>query len=89
MEFDLWDTETSNYFGHFENEIDALELVRKLVTHYGESYAQDLGLGRVTGEGTMLLPLSGAALLARMKAVLSARTVHAERQDAVTTAGVD
>jgi hypothetical protein len=71
MTFDLWDTETSNFYGQFADERKALALVRKLVAHYGEGYAQDLGLGRVTGEGEVLTPLSGAALIARVNEVLS------------------
>lgn len=70
MRFDLWDTETSNYYGRFEDEAEALRLVQKLVDHYGSRYAQDLGLGRVTDDGTILEPLSGEALLARLNEVL-------------------
>ncbi|MGH2616743.1 MAG: hypothetical protein ACRDJC_16030 [Thermomicrobiales bacterium] len=70
MHFDLWDTETSNYYGRFEDEREALQLVRRLVNRFGESYAQDLGLGRVNDEGEILEPLSGDVLLARIKEVL-------------------
>jgi len=71
MQFDLWDTETSNYYGRFEDEAEALQLVRRLVDHYGPGYAHDLSLGRVTDEGTILEPLSGESLLARLNEVLS------------------
>src|SRR5262245_36317608 len=71
MKYTLWDTETSNSFGAFEDEKEVLALVRTLVDHYGEQYADDLGLGRVTDEGKILPPLSGIALITRAKDVLS------------------
>lgn len=72
MQYDLWDTETSNYFGHFEDEREVLSLVRTLITHYGDQYASELGLGRVSDDGEVLEPLSGAALIARVTDVLTA-----------------
>ena len=71
MHYDLWDTETSNYFGRFDDEREVLGLVRRLVTRYGDHYADDLGLGRVADDGTILPPLSGAALIRRVEDVLS------------------
>ena len=71
MTYTLWDTATSNRFGQFEDERDALALVRTLTNHYGARYADDLGLGRVTPEGAILEPLSGAALIARVHEFLS------------------
>ena len=76
MHCDLWDTETSNYYGRFEDEAEVLRLVRKLVNHYGATYADDLGLGRVSDDGSVLEPLSGAALLARVDAVLGEPQEH-------------
>ncbi len=73
MKYTLWDTETSNQFGQFEDENEVLALVRTLVNHYGERYAEDLGLGRVNEEGVILEPLSGAALIARVDEVLADR----------------
>lgn len=73
MRFDLWDTETSSYYGRYEDERQALIHVTRLVTRYGEGYAQDLGLGRVDDAGNILEPLSGDALIARAKEVLEAR----------------
>jgi hypothetical protein len=70
MKYTLWDVETSNQFGQFEDEIEVLTLVRTLVNHYGERYAKDLGLGRVSEEGVILESLSGAALIARVEEVL-------------------
>jgi hypothetical protein len=70
MHYDLWDTETSNYYGRFEDEHEVLRLVRSLINCYGEQYAADLGLGRVDDQGNILEPLSGEALIARVKEVL-------------------
>jgi hypothetical protein len=71
MTYTLWDTETSNQFGQFEDEGEVLALVRTLVNHYGPRYADDLGLGRVSEDGAILEPLSGEALIARVEKVLS------------------
>jgi hypothetical protein len=73
MKYTLWDIETSNQFGQFEDEIEVLTLIRTLVDHYGARYAEDLGLGCVSDEGVILEPLSGAALIARVDQVLADR----------------
>jgi hypothetical protein len=70
MIFSLWDTETSNQFGQYEDEAEVLRLVRTLVRHYGEGYAKDLSLGRINEAGKVLEPLTGTALLARIDEVL-------------------
>lgn len=80
MQYNLWDTETSNYFGQFEDEKQVLTLVQTLVDHYGDRYAEDLGLGRVTDEGEILAPLSGAALVARVNEVLRECQGDSERR---------
>ena len=71
MIYTLWDIETSNQFGEFEDETEVLTLIRTLVDHYGARYADDLGLGRVRDEGVILEPLSGAALIARVDQVVN------------------
>lgn len=73
MTYTLWDIETSNHFGQYEDEKEVLALVRTLVNHFGARYADDLGLGRVNEEGVILAPLSGAALIARVDEVLANR----------------
>jgi hypothetical protein len=73
MKFSLRDTETSNQFGQFEDEREVFMLVRTLVNHYGKAYADDLGLGRVSDEETILEPLTGAALVALTNEVLGDR----------------
>lgn len=73
MEYSLWDVETNRYLGRFAEEKDALALVRKLVNHYGSSYADYLDLGPADGTGEETTPLSGAALLARVNEVLVLR----------------
>lgn len=73
MKFDLWDVETNKYLGHFDDESDALVLVRTLVTNLGSAYADDLELGGISDDGEALASLSGAALIARADEVLSTR----------------
>ena len=85
MTFNLWDTATSNSFGQYEDEREVLELVRTLVDYYGEDYADDLGLGRVTDEGEIVEPLSGAALIARLNEVFPERQGTGDRRGAVIT----
>lgn len=70
MAFNLWDVEVGKQLGHFENEKDAMTFVQKLVAHYGEDYAGELGLGRIDDDGHILEPLSGEALLSRSREVL-------------------
>ena len=82
MEYNLWDVEAGKQLGHFTNEKDALTLVKKLVNHYGEDYAGELGLGRRSDNGTILEPLSGAALLARVNEVFPDLTFADERRAA-------
>jgi hypothetical protein len=69
MAFELWDVEANKYLGRFENERDALVLVRSLVDHYGPQYADKLDLGADTGDDAAAAPLSGAALIERAYAV--------------------
>lgn len=76
MHFDLWDTETSNYYGRFESEHAVLELVEQLIHRYGSDYAADLGIGRVGDQGEILEPLSGDALIARISEVLHPADEH-------------
>ena len=86
MKYNLWDIEVNRYLGHFEDEKEALTLVRMLLDHHGQEYAEDLGLGRVTDEGEILEPLSGAALVARVDEVLGSLTATKERREVVVTA---
>jgi hypothetical protein len=79
----LWDTEVSRYLGQFEGEKEALTLVRLLLDHHGDEYADELGLGRTTEAGEILEPLSGAALVARVNEVLSDRQAPDERRGAM------
>jgi hypothetical protein len=79
MRYSLWDTETSNQFGQYEDKAEVLTLVRALVRHYGEGYAEGLSLGRINEKGKVLKPLPGAALLARIDEVLGDR--HQEESE--------
>jgi hypothetical protein len=69
-EFNLWDVEVGKQLGYFTDEREALALVKKLVAHYGDEYADELGLGRKSASGSILEPLSGSELLARMRELL-------------------
>jgi hypothetical protein len=73
MKYNLWGTEFGRYLGYFEDERKALELVRMLLDHHGDDYANDLGLGRVTDQGEILEPLMGAALIARVNEMFPGR----------------
>ena len=83
MTYNLWDTETSNYFGQFTDEVDALRLVRVLVGRYGAEYADSLGLGGVNDDGIRMEPLSGQALLTRAESVMAAQEQAAVREGEV------
>ena len=81
MKFSLWDVETNSYLGRFDDEREALALVRTLVDHYGPSYADRLDLGAITDDENPQDPISGAALLARVSEILpAARPVDEERR---------
>lgn len=80
MAFELWDVETNKYLGRFEDERDALVLVRTLVEQYGPEYADRLDLGATTGKDASLEPLSGAALCARTCEVLADNQPLSERR---------
>jgi hypothetical protein len=83
MKFDLWDVETNKYLGHFDDESEALVLVRTLVSNFGPAYADDLEMGGITDEGESLESLSGAALIARADEVLSRHVNHGGQGGAV------
>ena len=79
--FSLWDVETNSYLGRFDDEREALALVRTLVDHYGLSYAERLDLGAISDDGEPQDPRSGAALLARVAEILPAiHPVEGERR---------
>lgn len=66
-EFNLWDTEAGSFIGKYADERSALDTVKKLVEHFGATYADDLSLGRVADDGRMLAPLTGRALVAKLE----------------------
>ena len=61
LKYNLWDTEVGRYLGQFSDEKEALHLVRILVRHHGEEYAEDLSLGCVAEDGTYGVPAGSAA----------------------------
>ncbi len=83
MNFDLWDVQTNQYLGSFDDEAEALVLVRTLIGNFGPAYADTLELGGVTAEGEALESLSGASLIDRASEVLSARPNEREQNGVV------
>lgn len=61
----LWDIDINRLFGTFDDEAEALDLVRTLLSTYGEAYAEVLVLGCERGDGSFTQPLTGAALVER------------------------
>ena len=88
LKYNLWDTEVGRYLGQFNDEKEALHLVRILVSHYGNEYADDLSLGCEAADGTFGEPLSGTDLLARAEAVLGDGTPESEpRGEVISSSG--
>ena len=87
MEYNLWDIEVGKQLGHFTGEQEALTLVNKLLAHFGDEYAHELGLGRRTENGSILEPLTGAALLARVREVIPDSDPLDNRQNVATLSG--
>jgi hypothetical protein len=73
MHYNLWETDTGNYFSRYENEAEALALVRTPVRHYGIANVDELRLGRVNDDGSLAEPLSGAELIARAREATSSQ----------------
>lgn len=69
MTYNLWDAEVGKYLGRYTSEDEALGVVRSLVDHYGDHYAESLSLGRVADDGTILEPITGPDLAARARTV--------------------
>ena len=67
MTYHLWDTAAGSYIGRYTDEALALATVKQLVGRYGPAFADDLSLGRVRDDGTILVPLSGEALIAQVR----------------------
>ena len=64
MKYHLWDTEAGSYIGQYTDEGAALATVKSLVDRYGESFADELSLGREREDGTVLPPLTDGELVA-------------------------
>ena len=65
----VWDTGVAKLLGAFPTEAEVMSLVRALVAHYGEAYAEDLAVSVERDDGVVGEPLSGADLLARTDVV--------------------
>jgi hypothetical protein len=70
MTYRVFDTGINKLFGTFEREVDALALARTLM---GDDDAEDIEVGQEMADGAAGQTLSGAALRARIDAVVSAR----------------
>lgn len=73
MIYRVWDTDINRLHGTYDNEADALALVRTLVSAYGNDYATELAVGSEAADGSFTEPLSGAALIARAEEVAAER----------------
>ena len=71
MRYYVWDTDVAKLLGAYPTEAEALSLVRTLVAHYGDEYAEDLSVGIERDDGVAGQPLSGADLIARVATVLA------------------
>ena len=88
MRYYVWDTDVAKLLGAYPTETEALSLVRTLVAHYGDEYAEDLAVGVEQDDGVAGQPLRGADLIARVDAVLATldiagARVEVEESDAV------
>jgi len=81
MRYYVWDTDVAKLLGAYATEAEALSLVRTLVAHYGDDYAEDLSVGVERDEGEAGEPLSGADLIARADAALIAEDTARSRAD--------
>jgi hypothetical protein len=66
MKYHLWDSEAGSYIGQYTEESAALATVQSLVDRYGTTFADELSLGREQDDGTILPPLTGSELVARL-----------------------
>lgn len=75
--FDLWDIESGNLIGTFEDEEDALSFVRKLLDANGLAYADALDLGWMDPDGASRSITTGSALVDRSHAAEPASSENA------------
>ena len=66
--FDLWDIESGNLIGTFEDEQEALAFVRSLLSANGLAYANALDLGWMDPDGRSRTVATGAVLVERAHA---------------------
>ena len=66
--FDLWDIESGNMIGTWEDEAEALAFVRNLLVANGLAYANSLDLGWMNPDGRSRSIATGAALVDRAHA---------------------
>jgi hypothetical protein len=63
MIYELWDVDVGNCVAYEHSEVAMAKLVRTLVTHYGDAYANDLDLTIEDGADVVLGHFRGAALI--------------------------
>ena len=66
MNWEVWDIETGNCVGRFDNEREALAWVQALLDQVGSGYADDLVVGIDIERDDDAKSWSGEALLARL-----------------------
>jgi hypothetical protein len=66
MSWEIWDIESGNCVGRFDNERAALSWVQSLVDSFGSGYADDLVVGIDIERDDDAKSWSGQALLARL-----------------------
>ena len=69
MTYELWNTRTRNLLGALGTEVEALAVVRDLISERGADYADRLALGVENASGRSRIVASGKALVARAFAV--------------------
>lgn len=68
MNYELWDVAAGRGLGRYQDEDEALALVRTLLDRYGAAYTDDLELGIEDDDGTAVEMVTGSALAARSRA---------------------
>lgn len=80
--YELWSTSSGNIIGSYETEGEALDVVRAAIERYGDSYVDDVILGRddddVGGHSVDLLYVDGPTRIAegRQLADLARERLH-------------
>lgn len=69
MIYELWDVVAGTGIARYRSEDEAWALVRTLLDHYGDAYAESLELGIEDDDGAVIEMLSGAVLVERARLI--------------------